>query len=343
MKIQHPIRALKDIVVNKVPIDSQLVVTRRCNLSCGYCTEYDNHSKEVPYEELIASIDALHRLGVINISMLGGEPLLHSRICDVVRYAGRHAQVSMTSNGFLLSDEVIFDLNRAGLSNMQISIDALRPDSGRYIQKTLKSLRPKLERLERLAEFGVHCNLVLCEQTLDQFDEIASELRASPFAISVNLIHDDTGEVQIEGREYADKWQKHFASGKAISFLEKSYGSKLLAGERPDWHCRAGSRYLYVDEFGKAQFCSSQRGRLDKPIVDYGPEDLKRHGESRKGCESGCAIFCVYRVSQADNAPLRALASFAESAVKGALLNRKQEVAQAATRQGVRPSSLRVL
>lgn len=329
MKIEHPIRALRRIVVDKCLIDAQLIVTRRCNLSCGYCTEYDDHSAEVPYEQLCASIDALHRLGAVNISMLGGEPLLHTRIADIIRYAARHSQVSMTSNGFLLGDAVIEELNQSGLSNMQLSIDALKPDSDRYIQKTFKSLRRKLERLERLATFGVHCNLVLCEQTLPQFDEIYRELNNFPFALAVNLIHDGNGQVQVEGKEYLEKWRNHFGSGKAISFIERGYGVKLLEGERPQWQCRSGSRYLYVDEFGKAQYCSSQIGKLDKPIVDYTREDMKRQSQTVKGCEQGCSIFCVYRASQADNAPLRALASMAESMVKGAFLNRKQQRGQA--------------
>lgn len=332
MRIKHPIHTLGRIIVGRRPIDAQLIVTRRCNLSCGYCTEYDDHSPEVPYEDLCASIDALHRLGVVNISMLGGEPLLHSRIADVIRYAGRHAQVSMTSNGFLLSDDLIEELNQAGLSNMQLSIDALDPDADRYIQKTFKSLRPKLHRLECLAKFGVHCNLVLCEQTLGDFDRIKKELERFPFAVAINLIHDGNGEVQIQGKDYLEKWNQHFESGKAVSFIERDYGAALLEGRRPNWQCRAGSRYLYVDEFGKAQFCSSQIGRLDKPIVDFTRDDLKIHSRSTKGCESGCSIFCVYRVSQADNAPLKTLSSVAEAAARGAFLNRKQLQGQAESR-----------
>ena len=34
------------------PFLAQLVVTRRCNLSCGYCNEYDDHSPPVPFAAL---------------------------------------------------------------------------------------------------------------------------------------------------------------------------------------------------------------------------------------------------------------------------------------------------
>ena len=31
---------------------AQVVVTLRCNLKCGYCTEYDRTSDPAPYDEL---------------------------------------------------------------------------------------------------------------------------------------------------------------------------------------------------------------------------------------------------------------------------------------------------
>ncbi len=74
--------------------------------------------------------------------------------------------------------------------------------------------------------------------------------------------------------------------------------------EIPEWKCRAGSRYLYIDEHGDTQFCSAQRGRLNKPIIEYTRKDLRQHSKTYKGCESACSIFCGYRSSLVDNAPI---------------------------------------
>src|SRR5215217_9339181 len=68
------------------PIHAQVVVTRRCNLSCGYCYEYDKVSKPVPPEVLKARIDELKRLKTVFVTLNGGEPLLHPQITDLVRY-----------------------------------------------------------------------------------------------------------------------------------------------------------------------------------------------------------------------------------------------------------------
>lgn len=319
MRVKNPVRTVGKILFTNAPLEAQLIITRRCNLSCGYCTEYDNFSRPIPRETLIEWIDALHRLNVVNIALLGGEPLLHPNVAEIVEYADRKSQVSMTTNGFLISEKIIEDLNKAGLSNMQVSIDALRPDNTRYIQKTMKTLTPKLERLKESATFDVHVNIVLCDGSKDDFKTMVKELRDLGFFISVNLIHDDRGMVEISGREYLDLWDHHYQKGNPYSFYEYEYGRQLLLGEKPKWKCRAGSRFLYVDEFGNAQFCSAQRGRLNKPITEYSREDLREHSKTYKGCEAGCSILCVYRSSVLDNDPIHAFKSFYQTWRKGAM------------------------
>jgi MoaA/NifB/PqqE/SkfB family radical SAM enzyme len=317
MRIKHPLRSLVRILFQKAPIEAQLIVTRRCNLSCGYCTEYDHFSKLIPLEVLKRRIDALHSLKVTNISLLGGEPLLHPQIAKVVAHADSHAQVSITTNGFLLSDKLIGRLNDAGLSNMQISIDTVNPETSGRIQKSLSSLAPKLERLRRLARFDLHVNVVLCESSKDQFRVLLHELRELGLFVSVGLVHDERGMVEISGSDCLDLWAFFFRNGTPISFIEYEYGRQLLQGQRPVWKCRAGARYLYVDEFGHVQYCSAQRGRLGKPIIQYTRKDIRLHSDSYKGCEAGCSIFCVYRASQVDNAPLRLSRAMFETLHRG--------------------------
>jgi uncharacterized Fe-S cluster-containing radical SAM superfamily protein len=41
---------------------AQVVVTRRCNLKCGYCTEYDRTSDPAPYDEFASRLAKLAEL-----------------------------------------------------------------------------------------------------------------------------------------------------------------------------------------------------------------------------------------------------------------------------------------
>lgn len=301
MRIASPARAFHDVFVRRSFLEAQLIVTRRCNLSCGYCTEFDNHSADVPLAVLAERIDALHRLGVAQIALLGGEPLLHRDIDQIVARARRRSQTSMTTNGFPIRESVIRRLNDAGLDHMQVSIDTLNPRPDRYIQKSFKLIRPKLELLLRHARFSVHANIVLCEESKEEFKDTVAELRNLNIPVTVNLLHDDSGRTIVSGPPYADLWEHHHRHSKVISFIEYEYGKELLEGGAPDWHCRAGARHVYVDEFGNAQYCASQRGRLEKPIVEYTRADIEEQRRTKKGCERGCSVFCVYRASKVDN------------------------------------------
>lgn len=309
MDVKHPVRTLVGVALRKAPIEAQLIVTRRCNLSCGYCTEYDKVSAFIPLEVLKTRIDALHRLRVINIALLGGEPLMHPQLPDVVAYADRRAQVSLTTNGFLLTEQLIRKFNDAGLRNMEVSVDAVTADRTSYIQKCLKTIRPKLRLLKEHAAFDVLVNMVLCDQTKGEFEDAICELEDLGFPVTIDLLHNGHGTVAIQGADYADLWKRYYVDRTAHAVLDQDYGAQLLEGNRPQWHCRAGHRFIYVDEFGNVQFCSAQRGRLNKPVVEYTKRDLQTHGRSYKGCESGCALLCVYRDSVIDNRPMHTLAS----------------------------------
>jgi len=59
------------------PVLAHIIPTRRCNLACTYCNEYDDFSKPVPADEMLRRIDRLAALGTSIVSFSGGEPLLH--------------------------------------------------------------------------------------------------------------------------------------------------------------------------------------------------------------------------------------------------------------------------
>ena len=77
------------------PILAHIIPMRRCNLSCAYCNEYDDHSKPVAIDLVCERLDRLAELGTNVITISGGEPLLHPdivRIVDAVQERKRFIQ-----------------------------------------------------------------------------------------------------------------------------------------------------------------------------------------------------------------------------------------------------------
>src|SRR3569833_229677 len=76
------------------PVLAHIIPTRRCNLSCTYCNEYDDVSKPVPVDDMYRRIDKLAALGTSIISMSGGEPLLHPELDDLIARVRSHGCIS---------------------------------------------------------------------------------------------------------------------------------------------------------------------------------------------------------------------------------------------------------
>src|SRR5690349_12279453 len=118
---RHVVRSLSrgalSLASPRRPLLVQLVVTRKCNLSCGYCHEYDDHSPPVDGELLEQRIDHAGRLGTLVLTLTGGEPLLHPRLDALVaRAVSRGMVCTLISNGYLLTRDWIERLNAARLS-----------------------------------------------------------------------------------------------------------------------------------------------------------------------------------------------------------------------------------
>ena len=65
-------------------------ITDRCNLRCRYCMPEDKpfieHDQILRYEEIIRICRAATKLGVRNIKITGGEPLVRRGCCEPVSY-----------------------------------------------------------------------------------------------------------------------------------------------------------------------------------------------------------------------------------------------------------------
>jgi hypothetical protein len=95
--------------------------------------------------------------------------------------------------------------------------------------------------------------------------------------------------------------------------LYRRFYENLVQGRPNDWHCRAGSRYLYICEDGLVHYCSQQRGYPGIPLEEYTSENLEREYHTVKQCAPYCTIPCVQRVAMVDEfreRPREALAQF---------------------------------
>ncbi len=248
---------------------AHIIPIRRCNLSCAYCNEYDDHSKPVPTETMIRRIDELAALGTTIITISGGEPLLHPDLDEIIaRMRQRGALAGMITNGYLLTAERIHRLNRAGLDHMQISIDNVMPDE--VSKKSLKVLDRKLQLLAEHALFHVNINSVVGGGIRNPEDALVVGKRAVElgFTSTVGIIHDGGGQLRPLRRA---------RSAKSILEMKNAGEEQLLAnqllpgrlsptaGRTVGVAARARATSTFA-RTGLVHYCSQQRGYPAKPL-----------------------------------------------------------------------------
>jgi MoaA/NifB/PqqE/SkfB family radical SAM enzyme len=286
------------------PVLAHIIPIRRCNLACSYCNEYDKVSDPVPTAEMVRRIDLLAALGTEIITFSGGEPLLHPDLDELIRRIRSHGHIAtLITNGYLLSQERIRQLNRAGLEHLQISIDNVQPDD--VSKKSLRVLDKKLEWLAEFAEFDISINSVVGAGVKRPEDALIITRRALElgFETTVGAIHDPGGQLRPlpdADRTVYEQIQKEREPGFWAFAYDNLFQKNLVSGQPNDWQCRAGSRYLYICEDGLVHYCSQQRGYPAIPLEKYTSEDLEREYWTKKPCAPYCTVSCVHRVAMID-------------------------------------------
>lgn len=112
----------------------RLSVTDRCNLRCRYCMPAEGmawlaRDELATDDELVRLAGLLVTLGIADIRVTGGEPLVRPGLAGIVarlRALPGLRELSMTTNGVLLAEH-IDALVAAGLDRLNVSVDSLDP------------------------------------------------------------------------------------------------------------------------------------------------------------------------------------------------------------------------
>ncbi len=141
-------------------------LTDRCNLQCLYCMP--EHPKWLPREQILRREELVRlvrlfvtELGIREIRLTGGEPLLRRDVVEIVselnelRALGLE-RIAMTSNALRLAP-LARALKDAGLDDLNISIDGITPE--RFHAMTRGQVAPVLEGIAAAREAGIAVKL----------------------------------------------------------------------------------------------------------------------------------------------------------------------------------------
>ncbi|HEX8854603.1 MAG TPA: GTP 3',8-cyclase MoaA [Thermoleophilaceae bacterium] len=137
--------------------DLRVSVTDRCNFRCQYCMPAEGlpwleRSDILQFEEIERLVSLMAGMGVTDVRLTGGEPLVRRDFPKLVAMLARIDGVedlSLTTNAYLLERDAAA-LVDAGIQRVNVSIDSLQRD--RFFQLTRRDALPQVLRgLDALA------------------------------------------------------------------------------------------------------------------------------------------------------------------------------------------------
>lgn len=165
------------------PISASLPVTKHCNSKCSYCPPPRvGEIEDLTIEELTDVLTQLASLGVHQISITGGEPLLRRDLEEIVTITSRLNMRSLVlTNGTLLTMERAYSLLEAGLAGFVVSLDSLnektyRITRGRNIEPVLRSVNVLAQLKQDKEEVITSVISVLTKYNAHEIVELANYL-----------------------------------------------------------------------------------------------------------------------------------------------------------------------
>ena len=317
---------LKSIVIKKQWIYAQFGITHRCNLRCRMCNIWKlaDKTEELSITQINILADILKSLGIVIISLGGGEPFLREDLRDIMKiFLKRGFRVRLLTNGTLVKEDVLKDFVKLGLRDISISLDTLSSKKQSYIcqqEGTWDRIIDSMILISKL--FPKRGSLLLVNTTVSRLniEELPSLARfASKLGYYISYIplepiavrhpcpytEDYYPEFKIGPDEYRvvdmvyDELimmkRKNYNIFNSTRFLEDS--RHFLKTSQMNWECHAGRLYFSIDPKGDLSVCHRFHSKQKKSYDDLGfkldlLEDIKKEQQELVEECPGCMRPC---------------------------------------------------
>jgi cyclic pyranopterin phosphate synthase len=239
-------RAIKSVRVS---------VTDKCNFRCRYCMPAEGldwlpRDEVLDYEEIARLVRVMAAMGVDEVRLTGGEPLVRRDVPALVRMLAAVPGVrdlSLTTNGVLL-DRLARPLVEAGLRRINVSLDSL--NHVRFAEITRRDALDRvlagLEEAERFPELRpIKINCVAVKGfTETEVPALADLARRRPYVVRfIEFMPLDADEVW--------RTDQVLSGGEIRALIEEHHGPLV---ELPAKASSTSRRFAFADGAGEIGF-----------------------------------------------------------------------------------------
>lgn len=164
------------------PIDLGIALLYSCNRRCRYCyvgayyAATTSHIKErlMSFSDIVTVLEQANQLGVITLTLTGGEPFLHPDIDSILNYLKSTSFEIEISTKSRISPRMASILASMTNLHLQFSLDSHIPEIGNYLTGDSNYFDDALETLRIAAEYDlqIETNTVLTAHNINNIQEL---------------------------------------------------------------------------------------------------------------------------------------------------------------------------
>ncbi len=292
------------------PLEINIHITDRCNLKCTYCYSnfYKRRNPDISKEQILKIVDAFKELGVLEVSLIGGEPFLHPDISEIIDYIKDNGLMcSMVTNGYFLHRHLaavkrlnmvcvsldgpreINDITR-GNGSFEHAVKALELLKDNNVNRSIRSTLQKnnlayIEDMMAIAvKFGAILNFGLLFPQSSEDGQVKTISRDTPEDSSYRQALKKIIELK---KKYPSRFFNSVANFKNAYNWPAGYTKFFLYNDElkdyPGFKpvpCYGGRTFATVDTDGRLYPCTNLIGYYDAPNVLN--TDIKKAWQSIK-------------------------------------------------------------
>ncbi|MDP6666717.1 MAG: radical SAM protein [Dehalococcoidia bacterium] len=177
-------------------------ITRTCNLHCGHCyasSRNETYPGELSTEKAKEVLRDLADFKVPVVLFSGGEPTMHPDLAELIEYANQLGGLNplISTNGTLLTKDLVKRLGDAGLNRVGISLDGMEAVHDKF-RGSKGSWRLSLDGIRNSLEAGMRVSLrvTVTKQNIDDLPRLfdLAEAEGIPRVCVYHLAYAGRGE-----------------------------------------------------------------------------------------------------------------------------------------------------
>jgi SynChlorMet cassette radical SAM/SPASM protein ScmF len=143
-------------------------LTRGCNLACRHCwisPSFQGEGRSFPelsVDLFCSIIEQARAMGVSAVKLTGGEPLLHSRIIELIRRIREEKMVlTVETNGVLCSPELAREISAGREPFVSVSLDGATAGTHEWVRGVAGSFDAAVKGIRNLVAVGVRPQVIM--------------------------------------------------------------------------------------------------------------------------------------------------------------------------------------